>query len=118
MTDSLSNDQGNPIEIRPLSVNIGAEIHGIDISQPLDDATVAAIRDALLRWKVIFFRAQALDHESHVRFARRFGRPTPGHVVFGGDSRYPEIYSIAKHRTANSGKDPLRKAGQIHALRR
>ncbi len=99
-----------PIEILPLSVHIGAEIRGVDLSEPLSDDTVSSIREALLRWKVIFFRAQSLDHESHIRFARLFGKPTPGHVVFGGDPAYPEIYSIAKHRTANSGKDPIRRS--------
>lgn len=97
------------IEVRPLSVHIGAEIGGVDIAQSLSDDQVGAIRDALLRWKVVFFRDQNLDHAAHVRFARYFGQPTPGHVVFGGDADYPEIYSIAKHRTANAGKDPLRR---------
>ena len=97
------------MDIRPLSVHIGAEIHGVDISRPLTDETVAEIRQALLRWKVVFFRDQDLDHAAHVRFARYFGDPTPGHVVFGGDGEYPEIYSIAKHRTANAGKDPVRR---------
>jgi len=110
MTKSDSKHEGPPIDISPLSVNIGAEIRGVDIAQPLSDMTVTAIREALLRWKVVFFRDQNLDHESHVRFARLFGRLTPGHVVFGGDTLYPEIYSVAKHRAANKGKDPVRRS--------
>ena len=70
--------------------------------RPLPPDTVAEIRAALLEWKVVFFRGQSLDHAQHVAFARYFGDPTPGHVVFGGDSVYPEIYSVAKHRVANS----------------
>ena len=110
MTQEASTTETSPVEIRPLSVHIGAEIAGLDIAAPLPEATVVAIRNALLRWKVVFFRNQNLDHESHVRFARRFGRPTPGHVVFGGDALYPEIYSVAKHRAANDGKDPVRRS--------
>ena len=98
------------IKARPLSVHIGAEISGCDLSQPIAEPEVHNIREALLRWKVVFFRDQDLDHAAHVRFARLFGQPTPGHVVFGGDGEFPEIYSIAKHRTANAGKDPLRRA--------
>lgn len=98
------------IEVRPLSVHIGAEIRGLDLRAPLDEASVATIRNALLRWKVVFFRDQQLDHESHVRFARYFGSPTPGHVVFGGDSQFPEIYSVARERTANAGKSSLRRS--------
>ena len=101
---------GKDIAVCPLSVHIGAEIGGVNIAGPLPGYIVKTIREALLKWKVVFFRDQVLDHESHVRFARQFGRPTPGHIVFGGDSDFPEIYSIAKHRVANDGKSPLRRA--------
>ena len=61
------------------------------------------MRDALLAWKVVFFCGQRLEHARYVAFARRFGAPTPAHVVFGGaDPDHPEVYSVAKHRVANS----------------
>lgn len=90
------------VEVRPLSVHVGAEIHGVDLTQELSQSTVDDIRQALLRWKVVFFRNQVLDHHQHSRFAGYFGEPTPAHVVFGGiDEDYPAIYSVAKYRTAN-----------------
>jgi taurine dioxygenase len=91
------------LKVRPLSIHIGAEIDGVDLARPLTSAQVDEIWDALLRWKVLFFQDQQLTHDSHVALARQFGRPTPAHVVFGGQADHPEIYSIAKHRTANSG---------------
>lgn len=94
------------VQVQPLSVHIGAEIGGVDLSGPLTPAEVADIWSALLRWKVVFFRGQDLDHHAHVAMARQFGTPTPGHVVFGGHEEYPEIYSVAKHRTANSTSAP------------
>ena len=97
------NPMVHPVKVTPLSVHIGAEIDGVDLSAPLSDDEVGAIRDALLTWKVVFFRGQHLDHAAHVAFARRFGAPTPAHVVFGGaDPDHPEIYSVAKHRVANT----------------
>lgn len=89
------------IDIRPLSVYIGAEIDGVDLTRPLTPQEVQDIRAALLQWKVVFFRGQHLNHQQHIDFARQFGELTPGHVVFGGDAQYPEIYSVAKHRKAN-----------------
>ena len=89
------------IDVRPLSVHIGAEIHGVDLTRPLAPEEVQTIRAALLQWKVVFFREQHLDHRQHIAFARHFGELTPGHVVFGSDDTYPEIYSVAKHRKAN-----------------
>lgn len=97
----LENLQDHDIQVKPLSAHIGAEIHGADLSRPLGAAQTAAIRAALLKWKVIFFRGQSLSHEAHVAFARQFGGLTVGHPVFGHVEGYPEIYSIGKHRKAN-----------------
>ena len=108
MSTPQPSHASNAIRVNPMSVHIGAEIEGVDLSQPLDAETVAEIRTALLAWKVVFFRNQLIDHVQHVEFARQFGDPTPGHVVFGSEPGHPEIYSVAKHRTANS------KAGPSH----
>ena len=95
---------GSSISVRPLSIHTGAEVEGADLTQPLTTEQIDDIKAALLRWKVVFFRDQPLDHQQHIDFSRQFGEPTPGHVVFGGDATYPEIYSIAKERTANRNR--------------
>ncbi len=60
----------------PIARRIGAEIQGIRLSDDIDDATVAAIRQALVRHKVIFFRNQAhLDDSGQEAFAARLGTP-------------------------------------------
>ncbi|TDJ28177.1 MAG: TauD/TfdA family dioxygenase [Gammaproteobacteria bacterium] len=98
------------LNVKPLSIHIGAEIHDVDLTKPLATDQISDIKTALLQWKVVFFRNQPLNHRQHIDFARQFGEPTPGHVVFGGDKTYPEIYSIAKERTANRNRHlaPLR----------
>lgn len=93
--------QEGAVEVKPLSIYIGAEISGVDLSQPLSPQQVSSIRAALLRWKVVFFRGQSLDHRGQIAFARQFGETTAGHVVFGSDPKYPQIYSVAKQRKAN-----------------
>ena len=93
------------IQVEPASVHIGAEIRGLDIAQALSVEQIGEVRAALLKWKVLFFHGQNLEHATHVRFAEQFGDPTPGHVVFGGEADYPAVYSIAKHRTANSNRE-------------
>jgi taurine dioxygenase len=62
-----------PIEVRPITGSLGAEIHGVDLGASLDDATVAAIRRALLDHCVVFFRDQQFDATQHKALARRFG---------------------------------------------
>ncbi|MFE0330599.1 TauD/TfdA dioxygenase family protein [Streptomyces sp. NPDC003753] len=75
----MTTDSGTEVEVRPVAGHIGAEISGVDLAGDLPDAAVSAIRSAVLRWKVVFFRDQKLDHSAHVALARRFGEP----VVLG-----------------------------------
>jgi len=64
------------IQISPVTGRIGAEISGVDLSPDLDRARVAAIRQALLRHKVIFFRGQHhLDNAGQEGFAALLGEP-------------------------------------------
>ena len=95
------------IEIVPLTLHIGAEIRGIDLTQPLPPEQLKDVRAAFLKWKVVFFRDQHLDHAQHVALARQFGEPTIGHAVFGHVEGHPEIYSVAKHRTANENREAM-----------
>ncbi len=95
------------IEVTPLTLHIGAEIGGVDLTRPLPEQQLKQVREAFLKWKVIFFRNQNLDHPQHVAMARQFGEPTIGHAVFGHVEGYPEIYSVAKNRTANEKYDAM-----------
>ena len=109
MTGQESTDT-DQIKITPLSVHTGAELSGVDLCRPLTTAQISQIRQALLQWRVIFFRDQELTHAQHVSLAKQFGKPTPAHVVFGSDSEYPEIYPVVKHRTAQAGNVTVRRA--------
>ncbi len=61
------------ITVAPVAAALGAEIHGVDLSEPLDDATIKEIRSAWLEHKVLYFRDQDIDVEQHKAYARRFG---------------------------------------------
>lgn len=64
---------GQPFEVEQVGVTIGAEIHGIDLRQPLDDATFERLEAALIEHKVIYARDQHLAPEQHVALGKRFG---------------------------------------------
>ena len=97
------------IEVSPLTIHIGAEISGVDLMHPLPQQQIEDIRAALLKWRVIFFRDQAMTHAQHIDFAKQFGECTPGHAVYGSDSDYPEIYPISKNRSANHFREQVRQ---------
>jgi len=82
------------IDVRPLQPTIGAEIHGIDISQPLTNEQRDAIKAAVLRYKVVFFRDQTLDKQSHAAFARHFG-PLYDYPSATSDSNIVPIHNIS-----------------------
>ena len=84
-----------PFSVEPSTPTIGAEIGDIDLAH-IDTSTAQAIRKALLKYKVLFFRDQDITPAQHVALARRFGElevhPSimhhPDHpelVVFGRD---------------------------------
>jgi taurine dioxygenase len=61
------------IRVRRLAGALGAEIEGVDLSQPLDDPTQKEIHDAWMEHQVLFLRGQSITREQHKDFARRFG---------------------------------------------
>ena len=95
MTDILASfvnaaDPTSPLDIAPVAGRIGAEVRGIALSGDLDSGTITAIRTALARHKVLFFRDQtALDDARHEAFAGLLGDPVAHPTVPVADgSRY------------------------------
>jgi alpha-ketoglutarate-dependent taurine dioxygenase len=68
-------DVPSAVRVRKLQPNIGAEISGVDLRQPLGTADRDAIWQALLDHHVIFFRDQFLSRYEHLGFASAFGEP-------------------------------------------
>jgi taurine dioxygenase len=80
----------------PISGALGAEILGIDIVRELDDATIAAIRQALLDHCVIFFRDQELDVARQKAFASRFGTLFL-HPNIAGSAADPAVIDVVRN---------------------
>ena len=92
------------IEVRKIAGALGAEIDGVDLSQPLSAATVASIRIAWLEHLVVFFHDQTLTPEQFLRFARTLGEPME-YPLLKGLPDFPEITEVKKleHERANFG---------------
>ena len=93
-----------PFEVHPIAGALGAELRGVNLAEDLPDATIGAIRQALLDHLVIFFRDQDLPPERFLSLARRFGTPIEYPFVKGIEG-FPEIINVAKleHETVNFG---------------
>ncbi|TPE62209.1 taurine dioxygenase [Sandaracinobacter neustonicus] len=81
------------IQVRPMTKRIGAEVFGIDLSQPLGNQAFSELHDALMQHQVLFFRDQQLTHESHKALGRSFGELAM-HSAVAGLPDHPEIVAI------------------------
>ncbi|SAK98733.1 taurine dioxygenase [Caballeronia arationis] len=81
------------IAVHPLTRHIGAQIGGIDLTQPLSAQQVADVRRALLAHQVIFFRDQPISLDQHLALGRYFGA-LHVHPNSPGPDGYPEILQI------------------------
>jgi taurine dioxygenase len=61
------------LTINRIGKHLGAEISGVDLAQPLDDATFARIAEAFFDNEVAFFRNQRITPAQQIEFTRRFG---------------------------------------------
>lgn len=82
--------------VHPLGETVGAEVLDLDISQPLDQDTVDAIRTAWLDNLVLVFRNQNLTDAQLTAFSRKFGDldTVPGWEPFSPKG-YPEVLIIS-----------------------
>ena len=80
---------------RPIGATIGGLIDGLDLTTDLRDEVIAELRQALLDYKVLFFRDQPLTPATHVAFARRFGE-LELHPFIPANREQPELVRFAK----------------------
>ncbi|MFJ9360343.1 TauD/TfdA dioxygenase family protein [Streptomyces mirabilis] len=72
--------------VHPLTPHIGAEITGVDLSHPIGADLADELRQALLEWKVIFFRDQRdFGPEDHAALAGLWGEPEANPFFPKGD---------------------------------
>ncbi|AYM98486.1 taurine catabolism dioxygenase [Acidovorax sp. 1608163] len=77
--------------VEPYTPTIGAVIHDLDLTQPLDATTQQELRAALAEHEVIFFRNQQLTPAQHIAFTRTFGGVAEVKAFFPRLESHPEI---------------------------
>jgi taurine dioxygenase len=100
------------IEIIPTGAALGAEIRGVDLAKPIDDAAFAVIERTYNEYGVIFFRGQQITPPQQVAFTRRFGEIEFN--IFGerwSVSGSPEIV-VVSNVTENGRPLGVRRAGE------
>lgn len=86
---------GQNFAVRALPAAVGAEVLGLDLSQPLNAADFAQIHRAHLDHHVLVFRDQRITPQQQVDFSRRFG-PLQIHVLKNFQlAGHPEILIVS-----------------------
>lgn len=88
------------IEAFPLTPTIGAVISGVELSQPLSNAEVDDLHQALADHQVIFFRDQRLDPASLSRVGRYFGE-LQRHALKGMEG-FPDVRRLHADETSKN----------------
>ena len=85
------------LTIKPILPHFGAEISGIDITQPLDAATRQAVIDAQHKYGVTVYRDTGLNDETHIAFSRNFGHLEQAPAPNGRKTRhaYRELFDAS-----------------------
>lgn len=89
--------------IKRLTTALGADVSGVDLALPMDDATFDGIRRACLDHQVLVFHGQYLEPAVQVALTRRFGEALvipylkPLHLA-----NYPEIVVVPNMGKANT----------------
>jgi taurine dioxygenase len=90
-----SDTLGSELQIRPLDAALGAEIIGLDLSQPLGATDFERIHQAHLDHHVLVFRDQRISPQQQVDFSRRFG-PLQIHVLKNFQLQgHPEVLVVS-----------------------
>ncbi len=95
------------IEVRKVTPTIGAEIRGVDLSQPMGNQQFQEIHDALMDNLVVFFRNQEITVEQHIAFGRRFGEPIVHPAAGSTIPGHPEI------RVVKSDENTVNATGEV-----
>jgi alpha-ketoglutarate-dependent taurine dioxygenase len=104
----VDSGTGSTLSIDPLAGHIGACITGVDLSGALPPSVRTQLWDAVMRYKVVFFRGQRLGHADQVRLGWRFGELTRRPAPHNGSAPngFPEILVVdSKESDPRYGED-------------
>lgn len=100
------------VTAEPLAGPLGAEIKGLDLSRPIDEADRRALLELFWRYKVVAVRGQDVSPEGFIRFAEAFGKIEPFFISAYNLASNPQIYVLSNVR--ENGKPIGRDGAGTH----
>ena len=98
--DRLASLHWRHFDAEQIGVTLGAQISGVDLTQPLSGSVLDELRAALHDYKVLFFREQPMAAQAHAALARQFG-PLEVHPVLPANGTDPALARFQKDATVS-----------------
>ncbi|MEX2451117.1 MAG: TauD/TfdA family dioxygenase [Rhodospirillales bacterium] len=98
------------MKITPLGAHAGAEVTGIDLSKPVDEATRQALNDALAEYACLAVRDQDYPPADYMQAVTVFGEPVPQNFTDLNLEGFPLINIVSSKHTDAEGKPIMRGA--------
>jgi taurine dioxygenase len=88
--------QQTKIRITPETPSLGAVVENVDTRVPLSSSVIQELQEALLQYKVLFFRRQSLSAEELQRLANQFGNPYLHAIKLKIDDEAPGVTKVTR----------------------
>jgi alpha-ketoglutarate-dependent taurine dioxygenase len=105
MNKPLNAWQGRPITeerggitVNRVGVNLGAEVRGVDLRQPIQEKVFRTIEETLVENELIIFRDQEITSDNLMDFGRRFGELTV-HPFSPNEATAPQLIKFRNDET-------------------
>ena len=86
------------IAVVPYCPNLGAIITGVDLSKDISEIEFKEIKDAFLKYQVVFFQGQKeISPQKQIDFGKRFGQ-LHSHPAAPTMESFPEVFEIHAHK--------------------
>ncbi|HET8577740.1 MAG TPA: TauD/TfdA family dioxygenase [Methylomirabilota bacterium] len=93
------------LTITPIHPCLGARVEGVDLTQPIDEATFTRIFDAFQEYSVLVFHDQRFTDEQQMAFSRRFGPLEETIKATGRENRlHPNLVDLSNTDPEQGGK--------------
>lgn len=101
------------MEFKRLSHALGAQVIGLDLTRPVNDADFAGVHRAFLDYGILLFRGQEITREQHIAFSRRFGQLDDNGRSPDTDPEFPELTIVTTRPKADGSPSESRYTGQL-----
>ncbi|HEV8014504.1 MAG TPA: TauD/TfdA family dioxygenase [Stellaceae bacterium] len=92
------SDTATRLDLRRLAPSIGAEVVGLDLRQPIDAPTAAALRQAWYDHGVLLVRGQDITEDQQARYGEVFGPLALAHASRRMPDHHPSVMLISNIR--------------------